>query len=241
MSNMNPESNLTPGEIESLDRLEAVAQHGLDAYATVGNALAEIHDRGLYRHTSPTFEDYLRQRWGVDLVGADRRPDIALDAGEPATAGARQAPQVPAVRSKPCEALAKACEQTLSALGSDEDVDVEISVAVRKPRDGAEPADLSPWSISKLVDEELVPRLRWLLTQASGTIADAAHQLETEAGDIDDDAYEELRDDVLVLDQELRALKGLLAGLIDWDAEFTRLLEDEIPPPDEDDNSPADD
>ncbi len=76
----------------------------------------------------------------------------------------------------------------------------------------------------------LVLRLRWLLTQSSGTIADVAHQLETRAADVDDAARQQLRDDVLVLDEELALLKALLLPPIDWDAEHERLLAGEIPP-----------
>jgi hypothetical protein len=38
----NPEHNLTPAEVENLDRLEAIAQHGLDTYLQVGNARSEM-------------------------------------------------------------------------------------------------------------------------------------------------------------------------------------------------------
>src|SRR5215472_16692707 len=51
--------------------------------------------------------------------------------------------------------------------------------------------------LADLVGDRLFPRLRWLLAQSSGTIADAAHQLETHPFDVDDEAREQLRDDVL--------------------------------------------
>ena len=81
----------------------------------------------------------------------------------------------------------------------------------------------------------LLPRLRLLLTQSSGTIADVVHQVETRAVDLDADAREQLRDDVLVLDEELATLKTLLVAPIDWDAEHERLLAGEIPPFDDGD------
>jgi hypothetical protein len=64
-------------------------------------------------------------------------------------------------------------------------------------------------------------------------------QLERRATDIDDGARAQLRDDVLVLDDELAALKALLLA-IDWDSELARLLRDELPPLDPD-SDPEDD
>ena len=76
---------------------------------------------------------------------------------------------------------------------------------------------------------ELPARLGWLLTHASGKIADVAHHLETRAADLDDDAREQLRDDLLALHEELAPLTALLEP-VDWDAEHGRLLAGEIPP-----------
>ena len=85
---------------------------------------------------------------------------------------------------------------------------------------------------------ELLARLGWLLTHAGGKIADVAHHLETRAADLDDDAREQLQDDLLALDEELATLKALLEP-VDWDAEHERLLAGEIPPfQDEADDEP---
>ena len=222
MSSTNPEHNLTPAELENLNRLEAVAQHGLDTYVEVGNALAEIRDRHLYRDSHPSFETYARERWGVDI-------------------SSRATPT--AERQKPCEALARACEETLSALADEDRRAIEVRVAVRKQ---GEPGSLEdgrswdPWEIADAIGDELVPTLRWLLTQAGGTVGRVTHQLEHRAADIDDDARAQLRDDVLVLDDELATLKALLLGLIDWDSELARLLKGELPPLDID-RDPEDD
>ena len=88
---------------------------------------------------------------------------------------------------------------------------------------------------AELEASRLLPRLRLLLTQSSGAIADVVHQDETRAVDLDADAREQLRDDVLVLDEELATLKTLLVAPIDWDAEHERLLAGEIPPFDDGD------
>ena len=77
---------------------------------------------------------------------------------------------------------------------------------------------------------KLVSWLGSLLTHSNGTIVDVVHQVETRSVDLDDDAREQLRDDVLVLDEEFATLKALLVAPLDWDAENERLLAGEIPP-----------
>ena len=209
MSSTNPEHNLTPDEIENLNRLEAVAQDGVESYVQVSNALSEIRDRHLYRNSHPSFEAYVRERWGINRQL--RTP----------------------VPNKPCEALARACEETLSTLSDEDRTAIEVRLAVRKPGDPDAVADgqrWDPWEVADAMGDELLPTLRWLLTQASGTIGRVAHQLEHRAADIDDDARDQLLDDVLVVDDELAAVKALLLTLVDWDSELARLLEDEVPP-----------
>jgi hypothetical protein len=217
----DPEPNLSPAEIEELGRLEAIAQCRLGSYLLVGNALAEIRDRHLYRDSHPSFEAYVGTRWGLNIAAGAPLPPTAIPADAATTPPAEREPRTPPGNG-PCEALARACEETLSALDADDRLGVEIRIAVRKQKDPSPPAD------------ELLPALRWLLTKASGTIGAVSHQLETRAADIDDGAREQLREDVLVLDAELAVVKALLLDLIDWDAELKRLLEDELPPLDTD-------
>jgi hypothetical protein len=206
----DPEHNLTPAEIEELNRFEGITQRRLGSYLLVGNALGEIRDRHLYRASHPSFEMYVRERWGLDSAAA----------------------------------LARACEQSLSALDADDPLGVEIRFAVRKQSDPGTPADersSDPSQVTRSMGNELLPALRWLLTHASGTIAEIARQLENRAADIDDGARAQLRDDVRVVDGELAVVKALLLELIDWDSELRRLLEDELPPLDTDRDSDDDD
>jgi hypothetical protein len=238
MDSTNPEHNLTPTELENLNVLEAVAQHGLGRYVQVAKALTEIRDRRLYRDSHDSFEAYVRERWGVDISEDSPSSEVVVSADTRVTAAPQDAPP----RDEPCQALARACQQTLSALGDDERMAVEIRLAVRKPGDeDASPEQRSwdPWQVADAMGDELVPTLRWLLTQASGTIGRVAHQLERRATDVDEAARVQLRDDVLVLDDELAALKAMLLA-IDWDSELGHLLRGELPPFDSDGN-PGDD
>ena len=154
-----------------------------------------------------TFEAYLRARWGVDKA----RP----------------------VRSDGSAAIANVYQQVLRALESSEMTVADVRLTLHKASTRNElPAAPSPEPApaADLVSGRL-PELRWLLTQSAGTMADVAHQLETRPFDVDDRAREQLRDDVLVIEEELAMLKGLLA-VVDWDAEFQGVLGEENPPPD---------
>jgi hypothetical protein len=65
-------AQLTPAERSDLGRLEDVIGEGLDSFERVGKALAEVHDRKLYRGGHKTWDDYCRLRWGVQRAYAYR-------------------------------------------------------------------------------------------------------------------------------------------------------------------------
>jgi hypothetical protein len=94
-------------------------------------------------------------------------------------------------------------------------------------------------NLGEQTGEELLPMLRWRLSEVIGTIAEVAHRLEGRASDLNDGARKHLRDDILVLDDELETVKALLAEPNDWDSGF-RLLEGDLPPLDAD-TDPDDD
>lgn len=129
----------------------------------------------------------------------------------------------------PCEALARLCKLTLATLDRDALAAVDIQLTVRK-RPGAALEPDQPDRGVLPADDELVPRLRWLVGEAAGTIGDLAHRLELRAAEIDDDARAQLRHDLLMLDDELEAVKALLVAPSDWDDELRRMLGDEVPP-----------
>lgn len=66
-----------PNQLQVLDRdklteCETVIERGLATFHEVGRALLDIRDLRLYRETHPRFEDYLRERWGIDRTYAHR-------------------------------------------------------------------------------------------------------------------------------------------------------------------------
>jgi hypothetical protein len=56
--------DLTQSEAERLAELESAIERGKKTFIEVGNALAEIRDRRLYRRDWPTFEAYCIFHWG---------------------------------------------------------------------------------------------------------------------------------------------------------------------------------
>jgi hypothetical protein len=60
-------------EAADLARCEGVIARGLQTFIEVGEALAEIREKRLYRATFGTFEDYCREKWGI---GASRARQI---------------------------------------------------------------------------------------------------------------------------------------------------------------------
>ena len=56
---------LTTNDIRDLARLEQQVEDNLTGFLKAGQALAEIHERRLYRADYPSFEKYLADRWGI--------------------------------------------------------------------------------------------------------------------------------------------------------------------------------
>jgi hypothetical protein len=61
---MGTYTQLTLAEETTLADLETIVQRNCRVFVQVGNALAEIRFRRLYRATHATFESYCRERWG---------------------------------------------------------------------------------------------------------------------------------------------------------------------------------
>jgi hypothetical protein len=162
----------------------------------------------------------------------DRNDDLDTpdDASE---AGAPEVVPLPEGRS---QALAAMCERLLKELDGDEVTAAEIRFIVQKPEppQGAEPGQRpDPGWAAEVENGELLYELRRLIASSAGTIAEAAHALESRAVDVDDQARDLLRDEVQALDVDLAVLKSLLADAVDWDRECERLLAGETPPADD--------
>lgn len=69
--------SLTELELSDLARCELIIERGLSTFIGVGNALAEIRNRRLYRATHKTFEDYCREHWQLSRIHAYRMIEAA--------------------------------------------------------------------------------------------------------------------------------------------------------------------
>jgi hypothetical protein len=63
---------LTIEKQEALQQYEAVIEKGLQTFYEVGQALAFIREKKLYRAEYKTFEDYCRERWGIQRNYANK-------------------------------------------------------------------------------------------------------------------------------------------------------------------------
>jgi hypothetical protein len=214
-------------------------RRGLRAYIVVGNARSELQQDRLYRdaigRSIATHQRTLIRRSAADrsaLPGAEANawptntdiPALAEDThtAEPGS-GVDAGPKPPS----------SGWNWALGTPGPDDATAADIRLTLDRHQRAVDPTR-EPGAPSRPAasaqDGELLPRLRWLLTDSAGTIARVAHELETRAADVDDYAREQLQDDILALDDELATVKALLGNQVDWDAEVRRLLAGEIPP-----------
>lgn len=74
-------------ERKALAEAEAKIEAGLQTFYDVGNALAQIRDRQLYRESHASFQQYADERWGIGksytsrLIGAAGTMSNLIDAG----------------------------------------------------------------------------------------------------------------------------------------------------------------
>lgn len=66
-------SCLSSADRERLAELETIVDEGLATFIRVGSALREIQERRLYRETHSSFDEYCRDRWGLDRHYAYRQ------------------------------------------------------------------------------------------------------------------------------------------------------------------------
>jgi hypothetical protein len=67
-----PDTPLCAGDKKRLERLEKVIGQNVQAFVEVGQALAEIRDKRLYRESHDTFDAYCRDRWDFQRAHAYR-------------------------------------------------------------------------------------------------------------------------------------------------------------------------
>ena len=221
--------------IALLDKL----RRGLRACLVVGHARYEQQHERLYRdaigHTVATHQRRSIRRPATDQLAPPGNAANARSTNTdiPAPAEDTQTAEPGSRLNDGSKPLTSGWNQALGTSGPDNATAGDIRpIPYRRQRPvdpTREPAAL-PGPAASAQDGELVPRLRWLLTESAGTIANVAHELETRAAEVDDHARAQLHDDILALDDELATVETMLGNKVDWDAETRRLLAGEIPP-----------
>jgi hypothetical protein len=83
---------LSAGEQLDFTALETVVREGLATFIEVGQALAEIRDRRLYRTSHATFEEYAHERWLLSRTRAYQLIDAASVGEVMSTNGGHEPP-----------------------------------------------------------------------------------------------------------------------------------------------------
>jgi hypothetical protein len=76
---------LSTGERVDLTALESIIHEGLATFIEVGQALAEVRDRRLYRDKHGSFEEYCHERWLLSRTRAYQLIDAAVVVNEMST------------------------------------------------------------------------------------------------------------------------------------------------------------
>lgn len=76
-SRLHTDAALSDDDARDLDRLETKIAKGLQTFVEVGEALAEIRDRKLYRNEHATFDAYLETKWKISRSWACRQINAA--------------------------------------------------------------------------------------------------------------------------------------------------------------------
>lgn len=90
-------------ESADLERCESIIEKGMQTFVEVGQALALIRDKRLYRDTHKTFAAYVKERWGKSRDWAD----VTITSSQTAARIADNCRQTPATESQ-ARALSKA-------------------------------------------------------------------------------------------------------------------------------------
>lgn len=123
---MTTETALTTTEHDDFSRLEAKVEKGLAFFVDVGQALAAINERRLYRAKYPTFDAYCKAKWNLPRARAYQLMEAAGGA-----AGLEKA--APKILDKP---LNESQARALASVPSEKRESVLRDAADRAPKNG---------------------------------------------------------------------------------------------------------
>jgi len=146
---------LSAREKALIAELEAIVERGLEHFLAVGEALAKIRNQRLYRTHYPTFEQYVRDRFGLarstvdQLIRSSQTAQTLLDAGVTLPPGTSEAVVRP-LSGLPGEDLQAACWNLVVSVaperGPSQPLVSHLCRTIRDILDGDDPAEDAPSS-----------------------------------------------------------------------------------------------
>jgi hypothetical protein len=136
-------TGLSPVEQVDLKRFEVVIERGIRTFHEVGEALAAVRDRKLYRATHRSFQEYCEQRWNMSRPHAYRLIEAAAIVHEmsprgdkastslstPSTSLPTTEKQVRQLARVPPEARAEVFEAAVDAAGGEQPTAQQVAEA----------------------------------------------------------------------------------------------------------------
>lgn len=136
-----PQEIISLEESRRLVELEEKIEKGLNTFIAVGEALAEIRDKRLYRSTHGTFEDYCKEEWEMtarharNLMGA---AEVAIGLAEMGTIVPKREAQMRPLISLPKDQQQQAWRNAVDSSGGVQPSTNQVEAAVQEVRSETE-------------------------------------------------------------------------------------------------------
>lgn len=162
-------ATLTAAELKTLGNLETIVGHHIASFRQAVKALRAINERGLYRATHATFEDYAREKWDMSTsdayrkIGAAKVFDILSPDGdtEPAEGVVVSMPtreaQTRELTGLDEKQTRQAWDTACEAAGNDDPTGPQVKAAVAKVKGKAEKKRVGDLMVSSESNEHYTP------------------------------------------------------------------------------------
>ncbi len=152
-------------ESRDLNRLEAIVADGLQSFLAVGDALAQIRDRKLYRIEHATFDEYLETKWKISRSRACRLIQAAetvktLPTGNKPTTERQARPLTKLPRTERAEAWTEAVVTSPTGAPTAKEVEAVVEKMKQKTQSVERADHESPLDARPLPPEHKTP-LQW--------------------------------------------------------------------------------
>ncbi len=127
---------LSPCDGASLAKCEKIIAHGLRNFVEVGLALTAIRDGRLYKASHKTFEDYCKERWGMNKRYGNRLIESAIVVRNLGPTGPKNERSARPLAALPPEAQAEAWTEATQNSPTPTAAEVEQAVETVRARSG---------------------------------------------------------------------------------------------------------